>query len=313
MIDIILTEDFMIKQVHIIGIPMDLGSGRRGVDMGPSALRIAGIADKLHSLGYTTIDEGDIAVANQETQSVQDNSLKYLPQITEACTSLAIKVKSVLDNGGFPLILGGDHALSIGSIAGIAAHCKEHNKTLGVLWIDAHADMNTPETTPSGNIHGMPLAVSLGFGAIELTSILYPEPKLKAEHLVLIGPRSIDPGEREFIKRNGITTHTMFSIDKHGIYDITLRALERMRSSVDHLHISFDVDSADPSIAKGVGTPVPGGLSYRETHLIMEMAAESGLVSSFEIAETNPILDNMNESALFASDVLASCMGKRIL
>lgn len=303
----------MDKPVHIIGFPMDLGSGRRGVDMGPSALRIAGLAEKIRSLGYTIIDEGDIPVANQETCDVYSEQLKYLPSIQDANMLLASKVESVLDNNGFPLIIGGDHAMGIGTIAGISGHCKKHGKTLGVLWIDAHADMNTPETTPSGNIHGMPLAISMGYGADELVNLHYPGPKIKPEHLVIIGARSIDAGERGFIREVGVTTHTMVSIDKNGIYDITMRTLERMRSTVDHLHISFDLDSVDPSVAKGVGTPVPGGLSYREAHLIMEMAAESGLVSSFEVSEVNPILDDMNSSAIFATDIVASCMGKRIL
>jgi len=303
----------MDKTVHIIGFPMDLGSGRRGVDMGPSALRIAGLTEKIQLLGYSVIDEGDISVANQETCEIYSENLKFLPAIKQANELLAQKVESVLENNGFPLIIGGDHAMGIGTIAGISSHCKKHGKTLGVLWIDAHADMNTPETTPSGNIHGMPLAVSMGYGAKELVDLHYPGQKIKPEHLVIIGARSIDPGERDFIREVGVTTHTMVSIDKNGMYDIVMRTLERMRSTVDHLHISFDLDSVDPSVAKGVGTPVPGGLSYREAHLLMEMAAESGLVSSFELSEVNPILDDMNASAVFATDIVASCMGKRIL
>lgn len=303
----------MNKKVHIIGFPMDLGSGRRGVDMGPSALRIAGLSEKLEALGYSIIDEGDIPVANQETCEIFSNTLKYLPAIKEANALLAQKVETVLDADGFPIIIGGDHAMGIGTIAGISGHCRKQSKTLGVLWIDAHADMNTPETTPSGNIHGMPLAISMGFGHQELVDLHYPGPKIKPEHLVIIGARSIDPGERDFIREVGVTTHTMVSIDKNGMYDIVMRTLERMRSTVDHLHISFDLDSVDPSVAKGVGTPVPGGLSYREAHLLMEMAAESGLVSSFEVSEVNPILDDMNASAVFATDIVASCMGKRIL
>ena len=260
----------MDKTVHIIGFPMDLGSGRRGVDMGPSALRIAGLTEKIQSLGYSVIDEGDIPVANQETCEIYSEKLKFLPAIKQANELLAQKVESILDNNGFPLIIGGDHAMGIGTIAGISGHCKKHGKTLGVLWIDAHADMNTPETTPSGNIHGMPLAVSMGYGAEELVNLHYPGQKIKPEHLIIIGARSIDPGERDFIREVGVTTHTM-------------------------------------------GTPVPGGLSYREAHLLMEMAAESGLVSSFEVSEVNPILDDKNASAVFATDIVASCMGKRIL
>ena len=303
----------MSKTVRLIGFPMDLGAGRRGVDMGPSALRIADIGPKLVSVGYEVIDEGDIPVRAQEVQTIEDNSLKYLPEITKACQHLSDKVESVLDNGDFPLILGGDHSMSIGSIAGISAHCKKTGKRLGVLWIDAHSDINIPATSPTGNIHGMPVAVSLGLGAKELTSIGGDFKKLLPENIVYIGLRSVDDGEKNFIKELGITAYTMFDIDKHGIFTIVQETLDKMRESVDHLHISFDLDSVDPTIAQGVGTPVQGGLSYRETHLLMEMIAESGLISSFEVAEVNPILDNMNTSAVFAAGAVASCMGKRIL
>ncbi len=292
---------------------MDLGAGRRGVDMGPSALRIADIGLKLKALGYEVYDEGDIPIRTQEVQTIEDHSLKYLPEIARACQLLSDKVETVLDNGDFPLILGGDHSMSIGSIAGISAHCKKEGKRLGVLWIDAHSDINTSTTSPTGNIHGMPVAVSLGLGAKELTSIGGYFVKLLPENIVYIGLRSVDDGEKELIKQFGITAYTMFDIDKYGIFKIVQDTLNKMRECVDHLHISFDLDSVDPSVAKGVGTPVQGGLSYRETHLLMEMIAESGLISSFEIAEVNPILDDMNTSAVFAAGAVASCMGKRIL
>ncbi len=303
----------MSKVVRLIGFPMDLGAGRRGVDMGPSALRIADIGPKLTALGYEVYDEGDIPIQTPEVQVIEDHSLKYLPEITKACQHLSDKVESVLDNGDFPLILGGDHSMSIGSIAGISAHCKKTGKRLGVLWIDAHSDINIPATSPTGNIHGMPVAVSLGLGAKELTTIGGDFTKLQPENIVYIGLRSVDDGEKQFIKELGITAYTMFDIDKHGIFTIVQNTLDKMRTSVDHLHISFDLDSVDPSVAQGVGTPVQGGLSYRETHLLMEMIAESGLISSFEVAEVNPILDNMNTSAIFATGAVASCMGKRIL
>jgi len=292
---------------------MDLGAGRRGVDMGPSALRIAEIGQKLEALGYTVYDEGDITVKPQEVLAVEDATLKYLPEITNACQDLSDKVEQVLDGGDFPLILGGDHSMSIGSISGIAAHCRKNGKRLGVLWIDAHTDINTPATSPTGNIHGMPIAALLGIGAKELTSIGGDFIKIEPQNIVYIGIRSIDEGERTLIKQLGITTYTMFDIDKYGIFTIVQNTLEQMRKSVDHLHISFDLDSVDPTVAKGVGTPVQGGLSYRETHLLMELIAESGLISSFEVAEVNPILDDMNSSAVFATGAVASCMGKRIL
>jgi arginase len=299
--------------VRLIGFPMDLGAGRRGVDMGPSGLRIAGVADKLRALGYTVLDSGDIEIRAAEVQDIADPKLRYLPEIKHACTILAENVKDSLDNGEFPLVLGGDHSMAIGTIAGIAAHCKEHNKRLGVLWIDAHSDINTPETSPTGNIHGMPLAVSLGLGSPELTSIGGNFTKLNPHQLVLIGLRSIDSGERKLIKQLKIEAHTMADLDKHGVHRIIAKTLAEMRAKVDHLHVSFDLDSVDPMVASGVGTPVPGGLTYREAHLIMEAIAETGFMSSLEVAEVNPILDTRNQSAEIAADLIASSMGQRIL
>jgi len=300
-------------KVKIIGYPLDLGAGRRGVDMGPSALRIAGITQRLEQLGYEVQDMGDLRVSIPETQDIYDSKLRYLPEIAKASNILAVHVKNALDTGYFPLMLGGDHSMSIGSIAGIAAHCKSQNKRLGVIWVDAHSDINTPDSTPSGNIHGMPVAVSLGIGSEELVNVGGEFVKLSPSNLTLIGLRSVDPGERDLIKQLGIDAYSMTEIDKLGMYAIMLTVLERMKKRVDHLHISFDIDSVDPSVAKGVGTPVPGGLSFRETHLIMEMVAESGLVKSFEVTEVNPILDDMNQSAEFAVGVVSSCLGKRIL
>jgi arginase len=299
--------------VRLIGFPMDLGAGRRGVDMGPSALRIAGVSDKLTALGYKVIDAGDIDIRTPEVAKVIDPKLRYLPEIAKACSTLASKVETSLDNDEFPLVLGGDHSMAIGTIAGIANHCKKHKKRFGVIWIDAHADINTPDTSPSGNIHGMPVAVSLGFGPPELTKVGGDFTSLAPHQIAMIGLRSVDEGERKMIKKLKIETHTMSDLDKHGVHRIIAKVLSSMRAKVDHLHVSFDLDSVDPSIAGGVGTPVPGGLSYREAHLIMEAIAESGYMSSFEIAEVNPILDNRNASAEFAADLIASSMGKRIL
>ncbi len=303
----------MKNKVRLIGFPMDLGAGRRGVDMGPSALRIAGIREKLEQIGYSVADGGDLDIQTPEVLSIEDSQLKYLPEISKACSLLAGVVHRVLESGEFPLILGGDHSMSIGSIAGVAAHCREYKKRLGVIWIDAHADINTPDTSPSGNIHGMPVAASLGYGSAELTNIAGFTPKLLPENIAFIGLRSVDIGERNLIKKLNIASYTMFDIDKYGIFPIVEKILEQMRHSVDHMHISFDVDSVDPKVAPGVGTPIPGGLSYREVHLLMELIAESGLISSLEIAEVNPILDKNNASAEFAVGAVASCMGKRIL
>jgi arginase len=299
--------------VRIIGFPMDLGAGRRGVDMGPSALRIAGVGDKLSALGYNVIDAGDIDIPNPEVAEVQDPKLRYLHEIAAACSDLAGVVEKSLDADEFPIVLGGDHSMAIGTIAGIANHCKKHKKRFGVIWIDAHADINSPETSPSGNIHGMPVAVSLGIGAPELTKVGGDFTTLAPHQISMIGLRSIDDGERKLLKKLKIEVHTMTDLDKYGVHRIIAKVLSSMRAKVDHLHVSFDLDSVDPSVASGVGTPVPGGLSYREAHLIMEAIADTGYMSSFEIAEVNPILDTRNAGAEFAADLIASSMGKRIL
>ncbi|MCU0331696.1 MAG: arginase [Candidatus Kapabacteria bacterium] len=300
-------------RIRMMGFPIDLGADRRGVDMGPSALRIADIDKRLEALGYEVIDEGDIPIRNIEVSDIHDPRLKYLPEIAGMSTILASRVKAVLDDGDFPLVLGGDHSMSIGSLAGIGAHCKQHGKTLGVIWIDAHADMNTAETTPSGNIHGMPVAVALGHGHPTLTSLMGDFPKLDPSNLAIVGLRSIDAGERDLIRELGVAAYTMFDVDRLGMYHIASRVLEDMARRVDHLHISFDCDGVDPSIAPGVGTPVAGGLSFRETHLFMEMISEVDAFASLEVAEVNPILDERNKTAEFAADVVASSMGKRIL
>lgn len=301
------------QRVRLIGFPIDLGTDRRGVDMGPSAMRIADVDLRLQALGYSVTDEGDIPIRNIEIQEEQDSRLKYLPEVAEMSHVLSTRVKEVLDSGEFPLIIGGDHSMSIGSLAGIGSHCKENDKTLGVIWIDAHADMNTADTTPSGNIHGMPLAIAMGYGHPSLTSIGGDFRKLDPRNLAVIGLRSIDPGERILIKELGVAAYTMFDIDKLGMHEVATRILEEMSRSVDHLHISFDVDGVDPEIAPGVGTPVPGGLSFRETHLFMEMISKIDAYASLDVAEVNPILDVRNKTAEFAADVVASSMGKRIL
>ncbi len=301
------------KSIRLIGFPMDLGAGRRGVDMGPSALRIAGMVHRIQALGYEVVDEGDIQVQTRELQDFADERLRYLPEISRASQQLADRTLEVLETGDFPLILGGDHSMSIGTLGGVGAYCRKAGKRLGVIWIDAHADMNVPATTPSGNIHGMPLAVSLGHGDEGLCSIGGAFPKVKPENVAVIAARSVDPGERELIKKLALPTYTMFEIDRDGIYKIITLVLDRMRSQVDHIHVSFDLDSVDPSVAKGVGTPVSGGLTFRETHLIMEAIAETGMLGSLEIAEVNPILDDMNNSAQFAVGCVTSCLGKRII
>jgi len=300
------------QNVSIIGFPMDLGADRRGVDMGPSALRIAGLQTKLEALGYRVEDNGDIKIEIMERQKIKNPKLKYLDEIIKTSRLLAEKVERVLDKGDFPICLGGDHSMALGTISGIASFCKKRKLRLGVIWIDAHSDMNTDETSPTGNIHGMPLAALMGLGCDELVNLLGFSPKLYPENCVLIGIRSIDEAEKVNIKKLKVPIYTMNDIDKLGIHRIIAKVLKQFREKVDHIHISFDVDSVDPSVAPGVGTPIPGGLSYREAHLLMETIAECGCMSSLEIAEVNPILDHKNQSASFTSELIASSMGQRI-
>jgi arginase len=298
--------------IHLLGVPMDLGAGRRGVDMGPSAIRIAGVSEKIQSLGHTVIEEGDISTKIPEQQKVKNPKLKYLPEIVRACSLLAAKTEKILDSGGFPLVLGGDHSIAIGTIAGVSNYCKKKNKKLGVLWVDAHGDMNTDVTSPSGNIHGMPLAASIGLGALELTSIGGDFQKLDPKNLVMIAIRDLDAGEKAAIRKNNITIFTMEDIDKHGMAVVITKALRKLKD-VDFVHVSFDLDAMDPKECPGVGTPVKGGLDYREAHLIMETLSENNRMHSLEIVEANPILDNRNQSAEFAVELMQSGFGKKII
>ena len=299
--------------IDLIGFPMDLGADRRGVDMGPSALRIACIQDRLQQLGYSVTDHGDLIIEIRERLLLENPRLKYLSEIVKKSEALAKMVQKTLASGRFPLCIGGDHTIALGSLAGIAAHCKDAHCTPGVIWIDAHGDMNTEQTTPSGNIHGMALAASLGIGHPRLTNLLGFAPKIKPEHCALIAVRQLDPGERETIRKIRLPVYTMTDIDRRGMAAIIDEILQNMMQSVQHLHLSLDLDSIDPTLAQGVGTPVVGGLSYREAHLLMETIADCGCLSSMDLAEMNPILDVANKSAEFAVDLLASLMGKRIL
>ena len=300
------------ENVSIIGFPMDLGADRRGVDMGPSALRIAGLQSKLELLGYKVTDFGDIKIEIMERQKIENPKLKYIDEIIKTSKLLAERVEKVLEKGDFPLCLGGDHSMALGTITGIASYCKNRKLRLGVIWIDAHSDMNTDETSPSGNIHGMPLASLLGLGNNKLVGFYGFTPKLNPEDCALIGIRSIDDAEKLNIKKLKVPVYTMTDIDKLGIHRIIAKVLKQFREKVDHIHVSFDVDCVDPSVAPGVGTPIPGGLTYREAHLLMETIAECGCMSSLEVAEVNPILDFKNQSAEFTADLIASSMGQRI-
>lgn len=301
------------KTVNLIGFPMDLGADRRGVDMGPSALRIAGLTEKLQKLSYEIIDDGDVIIQIRERQKIVNPKLKYLNEIIKTSEILAKKVEKTLVQNRFPLCIGGDHSMGIGTIAGISSYCRKNKLDLGVIWIDAHADMNTDKTSPSGNIHGMPLAANLGLGNNKLVNFYGFSPKLKPENCVLIGVRSIDDNEKENVKQLNLSVYTMSDIDKLGIHRIIARVLKQFQEKVDHIHVSFDLDSVDPTLAPGVGTPIPGGLSFRESHLLMESIAECGCMNSLEVTEVNPILDDKNKSAMFAAELVASSMGQRIL
>ena len=301
------------KKIGLIGFPMDLGADRRGVDMGPSAIRYANLEEKLENLGYKVTDFGDIDIQISETQKIGNSKLKYLHEIEKTSKQLSGKVESLLNKNYFPLIIGGDHSTAIGSIAGISNYCRKRNKTLGLIWIDAHADMNTEETTPSGNIHGMPLAVALGLGHKKLININGFSPKVKVENVALIGIRDVDFLESKNINELNLTVHTMTEIDKVGIHRIIAKVLSEFKNKVDYIHISFDMDGIDPDFAEGVGTPVPGGLTYRESQLLMEMVADCGCMNSLEILEVNPILDNKNKTADLAAELIISALGKTTL
>jgi arginase len=292
---------------------MDLGSGRRGVDMGPSAIRIAGVAERLSELGHKVVDEGDVVIKNMEELKVGDVRARYLPEIARASAIIARKVERIMAAGHFPLVLGGDHSIAIGTVSGIAAVAQTQGKRLGLLWIDAHGDINTPDTSPTGNIHGMPLAALLGFGAHELTSIAGPPAKLDPANVALVGIRSLDTGEKKRLKETGVQVHTMSDIDRHGVHRVMKKALARVTDGTQFVHVSLDLDAVDPSVTPGVGTPVKGGLDYREAHLIMEVIADAGVMTSLEIVEVNPILDECNRSAEFAVELIQSAFGKKIL
>jgi arginase len=299
--------------VHVLGVPMDLGSGRRGVDMGPSAIRIAGLEERLRELGHEVLDEGDLVIKNMEELKVGDVHARYLGEIARAARLAAGKVERMMTRGHFPLVLGGDHSISVGTVSGIAAYCRARRKKLGLLWIDAHGDINTPDTSPSGNIHGMPVASLLGEGPAPLTAIGGDQPKVAARNVALVGIWSLDEGEKIRLKRHGVQVHTMSDVDRSGIHRIMKKALARVTDGTDYVHVSFDLDAVDPTVAPGVGTPVKGGLDYREAHLIMELLHDSGVMTSLEMVEVNPILDDRNASGLFAVELVQSAFGKRIL
>jgi len=296
--------------ISLIGVPLDFGQSRRGVDMGPSAIRYAGAVGRIESIGHQVTDEGDVQVSVVERKKHSDSKLKNLDEVIQATTELARKVAEVVEAGRFPLVLGGDHSIAIGTLAGLS----NKYKNLGVIWYDAHADFNTAETSPSGNIHGMPLAVSVGLGHESLVNIHNEGRKIKPKNVVIIGARSVDPEERQLIKEQGVKVFTMHEIDRYGMTSVMEDALAYLRScDVDGVHLSLDLDGLDPLYTPGVGTPVPGGISYRESHLAMEMLEDSGMITSAEFVEVNPILDEKNKTADVAVGLMGSLFGEKLL
>ena len=301
------------KTIAMRGVPMDLGGGRRGVDMGPSAIRIAGLEGRVRNLGLEFEDLGNIPVDQPESLDPTDTGARFLDEITGACGELRDRVGELLQRGCFPLVIGGDHSIACGTVAGISRYHHEREEKVGLIWFDAHADMNTPETSPSGNIHGMPLAACLGRGPAALTELAGNSPIVSPENAVLVGVRSVDADERRLVKEIGLEVFTMREIDMRGIHEVMKRAIEIATRGTAGFHLSFDLDGTDPSVAPGVGTPVPGGTTWRESHLVMEHSAASGAMLGLEMTESNPILDDGNQTAQAAVELILSALGKSVL
>ncbi len=297
----------------IIGVLMDLGADRRGVDMGPSAVRVAELNERLRQLGYEITDVGNIPVRNAEMMQVIDPRAKYLPEIAAACQTLADQVEAALDAGAIPIVLGGDHSIAAGTVAGLSAYYRKHEQRVGVIWFDAHGDMNTPETSTSGNIHGMPFAAILGHGAHELTHLSGFAPKVHPEDCVLIGARSVDTDEAVTLKASGIGIFTMRDLDERGMSAVMDEAILLASQRTAGFHVTMDMDFVDPAFAPGVGTPVSGGPTYRESHLAMEKVADSGKMLSFELTEVNPVFDEANKTAELGVQLILSAFGKKIM
>ena len=303
----------MPRPVHIIGVSLDLGGNRRGVDMGPSAFRIAGLGERLTALGIPVVDAGDLVAPIPEVKAFGDPTKKYIREIARVCERLYKTSLAVLEKGGIPLVLGGDHSLGAGSVAATADYLRREDKPLGLIWVDAHGDMNTPGTSSSGNVHGMPLAALLGPEPAELSRIGGFSPKVTPDRTVLIGIRNLDEREKERIRDSGVRVFTMKDIDRAGIAATVEEALAIAGKDAGGIHVSFDLDVCDPSIAPGVGTPVKGGFNYREAHMFMEMVADSGLLRALDLVEVNPILDDRNMTAILGSELASSALGQKIL
>jgi len=303
----------MARPVYVIGVSLDLGGNRRGVDMGPSAFRIAGLGERLAGLGIPVVDAGDLVAPIPETKAFGDPHKKYIREIARVCERLYKSSLAVLEKGGIPLVLGGDHSLAAGSVAATADFVRREEKPLGLIWVDAHGDMNTPTTSSSGNVHGMPLAALLGSEPAELARIGGFSPKVKPEHTVLIGIRNLDEREKERIRESGVQVFTMKDIDRNGIAQVVEQAIATASHGTAGIHVSFDLDVCDPGIAPGVGTPVKGGLDYREAHMVMEMVADSGLLRALDLVEVNPILDDRNMTAILGAELASSALGQKII
>ncbi|HXM92213.1 MAG TPA: arginase [Candidatus Dormibacteraeota bacterium] len=301
------------QKVRIIGVPMDLGQSRRGVDMGPSALRVAGLQARLKQLGHQVEDIGNIPVKQPEEMPVGEKRAKYMAEIAETCKDLAEIVQKCLEEDFVPLVLGGDHSIAAGAVTGVAAHFRKQKKQIGYIWLDAHGDMNTPESSPSGNVHGMPLAAVMGYGAPELVDLLGFKPKVEPQNIVLVGVRDLDLQERRLVKKSGVRVFTMRDIDERGMREVMADALKYATDDTDGISVSLDMDFVDPSDAPGVGTPVRGGVTYREAHLAMEMIADSDAMASMEVVEINPVIDEHNRTALLGVELILSGLGQKIL
>jgi arginase len=303
----------MPQKIRIIGVPMDLGQSRRGVDMGPSALRVAGLQARIKHLGLQVEDIGNISVKQPEEMSYGEKRAKYLDEIAEACNDLAAAVEKSLEESFLPVVLGGDHSIASGVAAGVADFFRKQKKQIGYIWLDAHGDMNTPESSPSGNVHGMPLAAIMGYGAPELVDLLGFKPKAEPGNIVIVGARDLDAQERKIVKKSGVHVFTMRDIDERGMREVMSDALKYAMDDTGGISVSLDMDFVDPSDAPGVGTPVRGGVTYREAHLAMEMIADSEAMASLEIVEINPVIDEHNRTALLGVELVLSALGKKIL
>jgi len=302
-----------VKPVHLIGAPLDLGGGRRGVDMGPSALRIAGLGERIAALGHLVVDQGNVTAPIRELAREGDAHKKYIDEIAAVCRRVHAMTRASLDAGALPVVIGGDHSVAAGSVAASAEAVRTTTgKPLGVIWVDAHGDMNTPQTSESGNVHGMPLAALLGQPPEELSEIGTP-PSLLPEHTVLVGIRNLDDREKDQIRAAGVHVFTMKDVDRDGIARVAERAIALASDGTGGLHVSFDLDVCDPSVAPGVGTPVRGGFDYREAHMLMELVADSQRLVALDLVEVNPTLDVHNTTAEFAVELALSALGKRII